>query len=57
MADRKPVFTAGAVWSTLTEIAPLWSSSAPRFSLSRMSLIAASIIKSFASGLNKTEIV
>eukprot|EP00964_Phaeocystis_antarctica_P079742 scaffold49717_cov70-Phaeocystis_antarctica.AAC.3 len=43
--------------STVTAIAPVWSSSAPRFNLSRMSLIAASIITLLAEGLKKTEIV
>ena len=43
--------------STGVAIAPVSRSSAPRFSLSMMSLIAASITKSFAAGLKKAEIV
>ena len=56
LADRKSVFAAAAVGSTVIAIAPVWSSLAPRSSLSRMSLIAASVTMSLAAGLTKTEV-
>eukprot|EP00964_Phaeocystis_antarctica_P018455 scaffold10204_cov68-Phaeocystis_antarctica.AAC.3 len=57
--DNPRAHSADAVFfrpGTVIAIAPVWISSPSRFSLSRMSLIAASITKSLAAGLKNTEI-